>query len=271
MPVVALQGQLRSPHVSFAVDTVASWWWATLRMVFPHAVAAVVLPDGFRVVAACEAPGDAFRAISARGVELSRRLGSVRPVWRPMAEPRVAPSLAAARRWALEALRRPCARGLVDDPVGWRWSTARDQAGAVCDPWVDGSGWNGMVMGPRHGRGADAPQLRAVADRASDRSTPLSAIAAAAGEATRTSPEAIARPGATRNVFVWLGRAEGWAIPTLASLCGTASCTTRVVAAEPNPAWRAAAARCLWDPRICAGRWAPAGTRGADLIQRREP
>lgn len=327
MPVVSLTGRLRASSCALGRHEVAAWWWCALRQQCPRVAATVVIPDAFWLVAHVADPGALFGAVTERAAALGDRLGACRPVWRPIASPLVASSAAQARRWVRAALQWPRALGLCSDPVGWRWSTARDLAGAVCDPWVDLPGveialgeeppgsssklersaealWSdhrrrldpqmdrrsdrrldrrldrqlsrrvGWRDGPaeaqrcgdrRHWHGVGPPSVLPSLGSPSVPRAALPLLAEAAAEATRTRPDAIGNPGATRNVFLWLARAHGWAHPALSEATGAALPRVLAILAEPNPRWLDAARRCLVDPRI--GRLGVAASPGSGAAQ----
>jgi len=247
MPIVALSGRARSTLAPFVGDHAARWWEA-LREVCPVAIAGVVLPTSFEVVAAVDDAEAVFVALVQAASRLSAMLPSRavrgRAVLRPIASPRIAADGEVVRRWVQHVLEAPIRAGLVDDALQWRWSTARDVAGGVCDPWANAFLVR-TVLGERDVGVADPPRARVVG-----RGAPLPAIATAAAEATRGEPAWIERIGATRNVFVWLARAEGWGDRAIAEAIGIPAGCVGPIAASPNAAWRDAAARCLHDPRL---------------------
>lgn len=249
MPIVAVSGRARCNVAPF-VGPHAAWWWDALREVFPVALAGVVLPSSFEVVAAVDDPTAAFVALVEAATRLSSRLSTrprlrAGPVLRPIASPRIAADGEVVRCWVQHVLDAPRRAGLVGDALHWRWSTARDLAGGVCDPWVNTFLVRTVLGEASVGDVPVVPRARMVG-----RGAPLAAIASAAAEATRAEAEWIERVGATRNVFVWLARAEGWSDAAIAEATRLPTGCVRAIASAPNAAWRDAAARCLHDPRL---------------------
>lgn len=246
MPIVAVSGRARSNVASFVASHAACWWEA-LREVFPVALAGVVLPASFEVVAAVDEPAAAFVGLVEATARLSTRLDRKHrgPVLRPIASPRIAADGDVVRCWVQSVLDAPRRAGLVGDALHWRWSTARDLAGGVCDPWVNAFLVRTVLGEASVGDVPVTPPVRMVGRGAS-----LAAIACAAAEATRAEVASIERVGATRNVFVWLARAEGWSDAAIARASRLSTDRVEAIASAPNAAWRDAAARCLHDPRL---------------------
>jgi len=192
---------LDSPDLSNAA---AAWVWFHLRLLFPAALAVVVMPDHIHLVV------DAGK----RGRERLRRclgqFGRWFPGrWEPAPAPVPIHGLRKLRRQVRYVVLNPCRAGMVDDPLSWLWSTHRDVMGASSAPWVTPErlaralGERVEGFAERHHAyvsadpsaavaGTPPPRPRAVLD------ADLPSVARAAALSTRGEP---------RAVFFQLGRA----------------------------------------------------------------
>jgi hypothetical protein len=113
---------------------IARWFWDRLRLAFPAALAAALMPDHFHLIAPHHPRAqDRLSAMLAR---LSQVHGLRAGTWEPVPEPELIPNRAHLRRQLRYVALNPCRDRLCRDPLEWLWSTHRDIAGAVFDPWV---------------------------------------------------------------------------------------------------------------------------------------
>jgi hypothetical protein len=146
--------------------------------------------------------------------------------------------------------------GWVLDPWCWPWSTLRDLAGAVVDPWTP---LDAIAIACRRNPGN---LLRFVA---SDTGLPaqipmplsggcvadLASIAAATASALRGQPGDIRRRGPARNLFVQLAFDCGAPRPAeLAAWCDSTVRTIWNARAVPDDEALRVARLCLSDPRL---------------------
>lgn len=237
--------------------------WSALGRAFPNALAAVVMPDHVHVIAVLP---DASAAMLRTGAALSaiRRTSSGDGLrWEPLEPPRTIPDTRHLQRQIRYVSLNPCRSGLAADPLEWIWSTHRDVAGAVIDPWVSSrrlgnvlgeahpgfaARWHKYVSGDPsvHVSGTRFPSPAAPSEIAKQ---PLGRIIAAAAAAHRAAPERLLRRGAARATFLALAYASGW--HHLAALGRTVDASRRTALRRGRLGVASPAAwLCLGDPRL---------------------
>lgn len=116
------------------VDAREAWWlWRRLRLHFPHALTACLMPDHVHLALDAEPLAATER--------LARLLAAARRHRPPQAWGRVRDATPIADARHLQRQIRyvhlnPCRAGLVRDPLAWPWSTHRGVIGAEARPWV---------------------------------------------------------------------------------------------------------------------------------------
>ena len=211
--------------------------WVRLRCSAGEVVAAVVLPDRLELVQHVDGTSASLEWLSTVAV----RAGLVAA----RAEPSYVrdDDVVAVRHVLGEVITRPSCLGVVDDPLVWPWSTARDVLGAVVDPWV-GVERSCVDVVARTGR----PRA---ADPSDTPSLPIGEVLRAAAAATRRPVAAVRRPGPTRRLFVGLAHRHGWWMPRqLASICGVARRTLYSQLERVPASWLRAGDLCLGDHRL---------------------
>ncbi|MBI4705347.1 MAG: hypothetical protein HY744_29935 [Deltaproteobacteria bacterium] len=186
--------------------------------------------------------------------------------WEPLGPAEVVPDLKHLRRLVRYLALNPCRAGLADDPLRWPWSTHRDVAGAIVDPWIDADRLAAALGLPARGFAEAHHRYVSASGSVSTASTrfpcraepvdvavqPLAALAAAAAAATRTTPADIRREGPTRALFLQLAGRHGWRrTGQLAAMCGIHPASVRWnLRQQPDPAALAAGELCLGDARL---------------------
>ena len=253
---------------AFPTFEAARWMWDSLRQAFAEALAAVLMPAHLHVITEIVS-ATAARLSFARILGSSSRFHSPSeedPIrWQPVPQPKAIEGPEHLRRQVRYVALNPCRDKLVRDPLEWLWSTHRDVAGAVADPWV---------TAPRLARALDE-NVRGFADSfhryvSGDRSCdvrgtlpprtprpsecarfPLERIMTAAAAATRAPLEAARASGPTRTTFVLLAQRQGWTdAGLLARACGMTTRGIRDLRAKECPDLVAAATLCLGDDRL---------------------
>lgn len=182
-----------------------------------------------------------------------------RPPWPPGS------AASKALRQARYVVLNPVRKGLVADPLAWRWSTHRDVLGAVSSPWVTAARlaaatgreeqgfaawWQGHVA-REEGVPASARVLPAPARITPFPEAPLAAVAAASASSLRTRLDDVQRRGPTRELFLALARHVGWdRSAQLAAFCEIDPRSVQRARPRPPPDSLAAALVCLGDPRL---------------------
>lgn len=243
------------------VDPVTAWWlmWR-LRIAFPDALAACLMPDHLHLVT----PGPSLAAVRAR---VARLLAVVTvKIGRQRLFERVPDPEPIANGQHLERLIRyvhlnPCRAKLAKDPLCWPWSTHRGLAGAEADPWIDAAALAAVLGRPRrdfaqwlHGYVSSDPSVvvEGTAPPASSEerqlaTVPIEAVRRAALAATPWSP-----PCLRRKLVVQLALHQAWRDPeAIARAAGITPRSARRLMGEPidEPALRAAR-MCLGDVRL---------------------
>jgi hypothetical protein len=140
--LIHVVGHLPTCAVPFSLGEVADRFWLKLRVAFPEALAACVLPaqvhlllpSSFEPRGTSEASGGpAVGALRLLLGSLSWTLGGG-TTWTPVTSRTVALERLLGEVRALHE--RPCKMGLTSQPAEWPWSTERDLLGARIDPWV---------------------------------------------------------------------------------------------------------------------------------------
>ncbi len=221
---------LDSPDLTAAAR---AWVWMHLRLLYPAALAVVVMPDHLHVVV--DAP-------ARRGREQLRRcLGQFARWfpgrWEPAPEPVPIVGLRKLRRQVRYVALNPCRAGLARDPVAWLWSTHRDVVGASVDPWVTPSrlaralGEREEGFGERHHGYVSSDPSVDVEGTPVPRPSPvlaadLSNLARAAALSTRGDPV---------GVFFHAGRAVRQPMTALAAFAGVPRSTAYARWKTPAP------------------------------------
>ncbi len=264
--IVHIAARLRDRHESLRPFDRADWLWRALRRRFPDALAAILMPDHFHVVAPAES-GRRVRASLGRVLgNFTRHFDCDPGLWRPVGEP--VPVRHRNMLWLTVryiALNE-CRARLARDPVEAFWSTHRDVLGAVDRPWVDATrlatalGHRGAGFLERYQAfvskdsfvSVEGTPLPIPAHSALEPTVCLDAIASAAAAALRLPADAVQDRGAARALFLALARDQGWR-GRAAFVEATASSPTtvnRLLAAPVPPTALHAARLCLGDERL---------------------
>jgi hypothetical protein len=268
LDVYHMVAKIDRSDVSLCAFEIGDWAWRQLRVAFPRALGASLLPDHPHVLTPLRDPATGRMRLNRLLGQLARRLG-VRYLGGAAEPQRIADRPKLERDLRYIGLNAPRAR-LVHDPLGWLFSTHRDVVGATVDPWIDARRLARVLRRPIAGfvdwyhRYVSADPTVAVPGTAPPRPAipshlprfPLGRIARAAAAATRSRPEAIRSTGLVRDLFVALARDHGWRDWTaLARACAR---STRAIRRSAEKLVDVAPARlCLGDNRLLQGvpRW----------------
>ncbi|MBI5480546.1 MAG: hypothetical protein HY906_16935 [Deltaproteobacteria bacterium] len=255
----------------------ASRLWRWLRRAFPHALAAVLMPNHPHLILDTPEPERARTTLALILAALGRRDPSpdwsrAAPRWEPVPRPEEIPDLKHLRRLVRYLALNPCRDRLVRDPLEWEWSTHRDVVGAITDPWISAARlaaafgalpvapavfaarWHAYVSGDPHCDVNGTPPPRPVKPTEMPR-WPLGRIVAAATAATRSLAAAIRGRTLARRLFVQLAWRHGWRhTPTLAQACGVTVQAVGRLRAHPDAELVAAGDMCLGDDRLLRRR-----------------
>lgn len=257
-------------------DPESAWWlmWR-LRLDFPFALAACLMPDHLHLITFTLDPIRVRTRMTRVLAQLTVRLG-LRHLFEPVPTPEVIGNGRHLERLLRYVWLNPCRAKLVGDPLAWPWSTYRGVLGAEVDPWVSAEAVATAIGRPRrdfasalHAYVTGDPSvdvtgspLPALADGRAIPAVPLEAVRAAALAATPWST-----PWLRRRQVVQLGAHQGWrdveVLATASGLCPRS--VRRALGREPDPAARL----CLSDARLelapgvvrplslCPRRWVP--------------
>lgn len=240
-------------------DPRAAWWlmWR-MRLAFPAALAACVLPEHTHLITATPEP-DAARTRFAKILAVAGVRAGLRRSFERVAESRVLASGRHLERSLRYVHLNPCRAGLVADPLEWPWSTHRGLVGAEVDPWVTPDAIAAALGRPARGLPAwmhgyvssdpavrvEGTRLPVPAPRVEIPRFPLEAIRLAALAATPWSA-----PAVRRTAIIDLALHQGWReARVVAAAAGTSIRTVQrraALAVEPELALRV----CLADTRL---------------------
>jgi len=243
---------------------VAPTLWRALRRAFPKALACVVMPDHFHVIAFEPSAPTARRKLGAVLSGIRRSEGCDALVWERAPPPQLVPDTAHLRRQIRYVALNPSRAGLVRDPLEWLWSTHRDVVGAIIDPWVQSDDLAKVLRVPAEGfntrhhlyvSGDPSVNVRGTAfpipaSPASVAAIPLETILMAARAAMRATARDARRRSPARSLFMDLARASGWTdarAVSRATGAATATVRARALLHRPIPS---AAWLCLGDRRL---------------------
>jgi hypothetical protein len=194
-------------------------------------------------------------------------------MWNPIFVQPIAniPMLARTVRYA--AL-NPCRARLVADPLEWPWSTYRDIAGAIVDPWISANAL-AIVLGKPQARFLERFHAYVSSDPSvNPRGTPavstkrpledctLSLASGAALTATRSDADALCRRSRARHLFVLLARMIGMLdTQRLAAHARCSVSTVRRLSAAEAPELVRCGLLCLRDPRLSQADVTPCALR----------
>lgn len=252
-----------SPLVHYAVRTkdgrhvfsdfvTAAWMWRRLRLVFPLAMAAVLMPEHLHLLAEA-ARRDELRQLLAR---FAQRFGHGR-LWGPVAES--APVTADKVPRNIRYIHLNPSRRRLALPLAWPWSTHRDLVGAAASPWLTESRLAHYFEGPKatfaqrfHAYVSADPSVAVDGTPFphSQRHGELDAIAAAACAAHRGSFADLRRRGPIRTTFCALAAAGNMPAHDVARRCSMHPRSVTRAAVRCPPEWLAAAQLCLGDERL---------------------
>ncbi len=243
------------------------WLWQHLKERWPDALGCTLMPNHVHLVTPKEPDSGELAKVLANQAAVA---GS-RQTWLPVPSPQPLVStdkLARSLRYVALNPCRPFRHGqnqlvLVEDPLVWPWSTHRDLAGAIVEPWVHADRLADTLRRPREGmsarwhryvsadswvttHGTETP--RTTRPRATAR-LDLEELAWAVQVATRSEPEALQRRGPTRTLFLAAAALGGWRDKSV--LAQRASCSPRTVRrASARLADLTAVLTCLGDERL---------------------
>ncbi len=236
--------------------------WARLRLLFPLALVAVVLPSAARLVVPAASPGDAAG-------RLRTLLDGLRRGPRPSGPWILDPSVVLRRPGELERGVRdvassPCDVPGVHDPLEWLFSTHRDVVGATARPWVTSarlaaaSGRSDPRFAERlhqevsaEGRGRPSPFPRLVGGALGASLEDIDRAAAASVRSVEADGEPPAR---AVDLFLVIGRALGRPTSALCDYLGRRPGDAYARMARPAPGEVDAALLCLSDARLRSPR-----------------
>lgn len=249
------------PGLEPMIDPEMAWWlMGRLRLGFPTALAACIMPDHVHLIAYAVEPEVATTRLARILARVTVRLG-LRQGFRPVPAPRMIPDRMHLERQVRYIHLNPCRAKLVRDPLRWPWSTHRGLVNAELDPWVDAA-----VLARALGRsvrslaqslhayvsgdpsvnpgGSPLPSPCLPRDLAT---VPLESVRRAALAATPWSP-----PAVRKAQIVQLAAQQGWRDPhALARAAGlSVRSVWRILAAGSDPAALRPAQLCLGDARL---------------------
>lgn len=243
------------------LDPEAAWWlmWH-LRLSFPIAVAACLMPDHLHLLTVCADLHLAQTRLARLLGYLAVRAG-VRRLFERVPDAQVIVSGRHLERQVRYVHLNPCRAKLASDPLCWPWSTHRGVVGAELDPWVPPERLaealgrprrNFEAMFHRYVSGDPSVDIAGSAfpvacSPAEIPAVPLELVRRAALSATPWSP-----PSERRRMIVALALHQGWT--NTESLAGATGLTARAVraivqAVRPLAAPQAATL-CLGDARL---------------------
>lgn len=251
--------------------------WAALRVVFPLALAVVLMPNHAHVIAEVLDEKRARVSLAHALAALTRSSGRDKdgpsvPRWEPVPRPVIISDPKHLSRQVRYVALNPCRSRLVGDPLEWEWSTHRDVVGAIASPWVAPAAlaaaikarrvepakfipaWHAYVSGDPtcDVSGTPPPRPAPPADVATE---PLGRIAAAALAATRAPAAALRHRSAARRLFINLAWRQGWRQrDLLARACGVTPHAVGRLVAEGAGSHLEAGALCLGDDRLVRSR-----------------
>ncbi len=245
----------------------AGWLWTKLRRGFPHALAACLMPRHLHLVVAADDPEKARERLRRTLAWHARRFGpdGVFRVWEPVPAPSVIDGPKKLARQVRYVVLNPCRANQVDDPLRWLWSTHRDLAGAVADPWVEPRRLAAALRerargfaGRHHAYVSSDPSVSPLGSPppepsppAEESGQPFEDVVAAAVMAHRARPEELRRRSPVRRTFVHLAERQGWDLAPVARRCSLTTEAVRLELARAAPVEAlSAAALCLGDERL---------------------
>jgi hypothetical protein len=266
---VHLAARVERLAAALHTQEVGAWLWSRLRHAFPEAYAALLMPNHLHVDTPAEGRAQARQRLATviGGLRRSHNPGAQNR-WARVELPAVIPDGKHHGRVIRYIALNPCRAGLVDDPLGWPWSTHRDVAGAIVDPWVDARRLAAALgRSPRgfaeaqHAYVSGDPTVavegtpfpgRAAPTRVA--LVPLTALVEAAASATRATVDDIRRRGPTRSLFLQLAPRHGWRdTRQLAAMCNLSRWAVRRAFRHDNGDGLSAADLCLGDLRLRQG------------------
>jgi hypothetical protein len=261
----------------FLSHEAAAFAWGRLRLAFPDAVAAILMPNHLHQMVGSDSADTLRRRVAAllSGLTRSGLCGPERLVWQTVPAPKPIEDVRKLRRDVRYVALNPCRARLCADPLEWTWSTHRDVMGAVADPWVTAERLAAALqIAPRgfaakhHAYVSGDPAVRVdgtpppiAAPRRQSALVPLEAVAAAAAAALRLPPAAVTTRAEARRLFVQLAQHQGWRdARMLARRCGLQPWQVFHLLRQPAPGLDAARL-CLGDRRLTCALPASAADR----------
>jgi hypothetical protein len=260
-----------TPHEPFRDFRTAQWFWNHLRVRFPQALGAILMPNHLHLILPFNSVTSEIRdraILTGLMGALSRRL-EIQGLWQPLSEPKPIPDRFHLRRNLRYVALNPCRRSLCSDPLEWPWSTYRDLYGSSVDQWVSMSRIVQVLREKEMGfedrfhsyvssdptvaiQGTSLPKAafpRPLAEEG------VLEILMAASAALRMPALDVRRKGELRLLFIHLARLHGWGKPAvLAEICGVSPRAIHMLMNKrPSPRGVKEAALCLGDRRLRRG------------------
>ena len=129
--MIHLVARIQSPGRPFADSNLAAPFWRKLRLCFPEALSAVLMPNHLHLLL----PKNTDAAVAWHRLKVLISRSQLR--WEAVPMPELIQDPKHARRQARYIALNPCRSGLAGDPLEWQWSTYRGYFGALANPWVD--------------------------------------------------------------------------------------------------------------------------------------
>ncbi len=190
----------RRGSLAFRTHTEARWLWDRILHHVPDPLAFCLMPDHVHLLHT----RDVRRALGAALADFAQRRNHARGesgrVWQDQPPSESFPDGVKTRRSVRYIHLNPCRAGLVADPLGWAWSTHRDQVGLavppVCPPRHDPHRFHAYVS---------ADPTVAVSGTmlpAGQQEASLEAVVAAVSAVTRTPVDRLQERGRDRSFLL---------------------------------------------------------------------
>lgn len=240
-------------------DPRAAWWlmWR-LRIAYPGALCACVMPEHLHQITETDDPHGA-RVRLAKILAVATVRAGRRRVFESVAEPQPMASGLHLERSVRYLHLNPCRAGLVADPLCWPWSTHRGLVGAELDPWVTPGRLARALGRPErslpewlHRYVSSDPTVRVEGTELLPPAPPASVPRHGLEEIRRAALSASpwSTPHERRRLVVGLALHQGWSDTRIIALAAQLARRSVQRAVADRAGVELAARMCLADPRL---------------------
>ena len=134
--VVHLVARSFHPYQPFNHRLQCIWFWRNLQKLYPHVLAAILMPNHLHLVIQTNDSDKETSKLSKLAAHFTRKFYPNQNLWQPITQPEVIPDRLHLQRTIRYVHLNPCRKKWVDDPLKWEFSTHRDWLDLSYPSWI---------------------------------------------------------------------------------------------------------------------------------------